>query len=711
MKTKSFILLLLLFVTVINLISCNQEPNTTHEKGLQRLPQAADQFAKEQRIAIIVGIDQYHPNSGFRNLQYAVDDAKALAEQFEKQRYTTKLILDSDAKEHFILQAISEAGKLLEKQQGTLVFVFTGHGFADNDRNNYLAVDGSTSFNLAKSGLSLNSVKQAIRNTGARRSMLFIDACRDNPTKGKSVSNPSFTDLAESEGLNILYSTAQNDVSYENPTLKHGVFSYFLLQGLQGDAAQQDGLILFNDLANYVAKEVKNWSFKHLPKVQKPFRAGESSGRFLVGALNKEIIELLLAKPQQEVVMENKEKLKPPAIIEKIQLAESKKRPTGSNDKELQWAITNRETKDSEKAIKIIKKLSDQGNVIANARMASFYFHGHLKFIQKNLELAKKFGKKAITGGLKKQANEDNNALAQYALGLLYDRGLGVEKNRQQAIKWYQKSAEQGESNGQYSLGLGYKLGEGIEQNYKLATLWYHKAAMQNNAYGQTSMGSMYMLGRGVEKDYKQAIEWYRKAAEQGGLLGQVAMGNVYESGKGVEKDYKQAVKWYRKAAEQDYSTAQSHLGYMYREGKGVEKDYKQAVKWYREAAEQNDPNAQNNLGFMYEKGDGVEKDYKQAINWYQKAAEQGLSDGQVSLGTMHYNGVGVKRNRRKAVKLYRKAAEQGNAYGQRNLGLMYELHQGGLQLDYPKALSWYKKAKENGYVGIDEDIRRVLKK
>jgi len=53
------------------------------------------------------------------------------------------------------------------------------------------------------------------------------------------------------------------------------------------------------------------------------------------------------------------------------------------------------------------------------------------------------------------------NAVAQYALGLMYNNGEGVTKNYQEAAKWYRLAAKQGSMNAQYALGLIYDNGEG----------------------------------------------------------------------------------------------------------------------------------------------------------------------------------------------------------------------------------------------------------
>lgn len=68
---------------------------------------------------------------------------------------------------------------------------------------------------------------------------------------------------------------------------------------------------------------------------------------------------------------------------------------------------------------------------------------------------------------------------AQYSLGLIYENGLGIEKNMDKAIECYRIAAENGNANAQYHLGLCYENGNGIDKDIDLALDWYQKASAQ----------------------------------------------------------------------------------------------------------------------------------------------------------------------------------------------------------------------------------------
>ncbi|HIF03665.1 MAG TPA: sel1 repeat family protein, partial [Nitrospinaceae bacterium] len=97
---------------------------------------------------------------------------------------------------------------------------------------------------------------------------------------------------------------------------------------------------------------------------------------------------------------------------------------------------------------------------------------------------------------------EYRDVRAQFYLGWMYYKGLGVDQDYKEAVKWFKKSAEQGYANAQYNLGVLYEDGQGVRKDYKQAFKWYRKAAEQGYANAQFNLGFMYDHGQGVRKDY-----------------------------------------------------------------------------------------------------------------------------------------------------------------------------------------------------------------
>ena len=80
---------------------------------------------------------------------------------------------------------------------------------------------------------------------------------------------------------------------------------------------------------------------------------------------------------------------------------------------------------------------------------------------------------------------EGGDAIAQDELAVMYDKGIGVEPDKSEALKWCRKSAEQGVPNAQLNLGIFYNNGEVVNQDLKEAVKWYRKAADQGHETAQ----------------------------------------------------------------------------------------------------------------------------------------------------------------------------------------------------------------------------------
>ncbi len=289
-------------------------------------------------------------------------------------------------------------------------------------------------------------------------------------------------------------------------------------------------------------------------------------------------------------------------------------------------------------------------------------------------------------------------------MGVRYGNGIGIAKDEQKAVEWFQKAADQGYAVAQFNMGMGYANGRGVDKDERKAVEWFQKAADQGYAAAQNNLGWMYGNGIGVDKDEQKAVEYYQKAADQGDATAQVNLGGMYANGRGVDKDERKAVEWYQKAADQGDATAQYNLGWRYANGRGVAKDDYKAVEWYQKAADQGYAAAQYNLGIRYENGRGIEQDERKAVTWYQKAADQGHVAAQYNLGRMYANERGVAKDEQKAVEWYQKAAHQGHAAAQYALGWMYANGKGIAKDDY-KAVEWYQKAADQGHANAQNTL------
>lgn len=189
------------------------------------------------------------------------------------------------------------------------------------------------------------------------------------------------------------------------------------------------------------------------------------------------------------------------------------------------------------------------------------------------------------------------DATAQLFMGIIYDRGLGVERDLRRALSWYEKSAEQGSIKLQYELGARYLYDKEIRRDYNKIVYWWQKAADAGSAQAQYNLALMYMQGNGVDVDRRKATALLKRAAAQKIREAQYALGLVYTlNQEGVSSDYAQAYRLFKLSAEQGYPSAQYNLAALAESGEGTAVDMNAAIKWYRKAAEQGHELAQERL-------------------------------------------------------------------------------------------------------------------
>jgi hypothetical protein len=240
-------------------------------------------FEENLRLAVLVA--PKYSGSGLTPLTYTLADVTELGMELERQGYVVRVIKNNEAYSENVRNVLQQQMDLLkDSTNSTFLFAFTGHGFQlESTKKNYLVTTGVNVApeSIEKEALALDEVEKLMSATKAKRKIILIDACRNDPNARSAGVNRTMRDLQAAEGVAILLSTSPGGTSYEDPELQHGIFTNFLLEGLRGKAAGPDGLVTFNDLGGYVSKRVLAYAAKK-GYSQKPFTTGERSDDFLI---------------------------------------------------------------------------------------------------------------------------------------------------------------------------------------------------------------------------------------------------------------------------------------------------------------------------------------------------------------------------------------------------------------------------------------------
>lgn len=129
---------------------------------------------------------------------------------------------------------------------------------------------------------------------------------------------------------------------------------------------------------------------------------------------------------------------------------------------------------------------------------------------------------------------------------------LAAERARVLAVKGHPKA--------QTVLGMLYQTGLGVEKDIKVAIYWLEKAAGHGLREAESYLGHLYAEGRYVEKDLDKAEHWLLKAAQHGERNAQLRLGLLYMDETWAKKDVRHAEIWLREAALQGSEEAKKEL-------------------------------------------------------------------------------------------------------------------------------------------------------
>ena len=230
-----------------------------------------------QHWAVVVGVSEYQ-SSGIPSLKYADKDAAAIADFLRKPEgggYDSdhiRVLLNKDATLTNVKDALINF--LAQAIDIDMVMIyFAGHGASEPARpqNVYLLTTDSDPTALGTTALPMWDIQTVLaRYINAKRVVVFADACHSGnissnfATRGLSSTednlvNQYLTDLSKTkEGIVVFTASAAGEVSQEYPEFGHGVFTYYMLEGLEGKADyNNDYTVTINELMQYVEEQVK----------------------------------------------------------------------------------------------------------------------------------------------------------------------------------------------------------------------------------------------------------------------------------------------------------------------------------------------------------------------------------------------------------------------------------------------------------------------
>ena len=115
-----------------------------------------------------------------------------------------------------------------------------------------------------------------------------------------------------------------------------------------------------------------------------------------------------------------------------------------------------------------------------------------------------------------------------YRKAMMYEQGVGVEKDVKKSLYWLKRAAALGNTRAQMQLAWYYHEGTLVAKNPEAAANWYEKAAKAGVPEAQYMMGYIYQNALGRPKNDETAMAWFERAAENGNQNAQLLLGVIY---------------------------------------------------------------------------------------------------------------------------------------------------------------------------------------
>ena len=266
------------------------------------VPAAA--VATASRFAVIIGIGEYE-NRTIPRLRYAARDAEAmqhvLVGQAGFKKENVLLLTDRTTQKPTLRNIKSALGTFLARsarKDDTVLVFFAGHGAPEVDPRGlerdglakYLIPSDADPSDLYATALSMDEIQTIFGRIEAERIVMFVDSCYSGAAGGRTFTSMRlhtralslddlFLDrLTRAKGRAIITASRPSEVSLELAELGHGLFTYFLVEGLKGAAdADRDGVVTLQEVYTYVEQQVSRKA-RAVGGNQHPVLKGELEG-------------------------------------------------------------------------------------------------------------------------------------------------------------------------------------------------------------------------------------------------------------------------------------------------------------------------------------------------------------------------------------------------------------------------------------------------
>lgn len=256
---KIFQLFIILFVH--STVFCQEDSFSNYE--------SQDTLDDIETYAIVLGVSDYPKLPRIKELKYADDDAIMISDYLnEESKVEIQLYLNEEVTNPRRLGMIINHTLNHRAITGERVIIyFAGHGDINTSEEGYLLLHNFTKPSQDSwaflDALNISVLKDVIKDADKKgvEVIFIVDACKSGHSEIEVNLHNVIANVSNNSVM--MLSSKGDQLSNESAKYKdeksegHGVFTYFLVNGLKGLAdTDKNGIILFGELKRYVEKNV-----------------------------------------------------------------------------------------------------------------------------------------------------------------------------------------------------------------------------------------------------------------------------------------------------------------------------------------------------------------------------------------------------------------------------------------------------------------------
>jgi hypothetical protein len=342
LKVVAFgVTLLTLFILSPGLSSTAQTQRNAPSRQLQQTEPLSQWPSKAKRWALVIGVDNYKDGQ-ISPLKGSDNDARMLADALVRYAGFPQdqvILMSTDQPEERqptrvnILRRLSNLASVVPKD-GLLLVSFAGHGMERNGQAYLLPSDAQISDDitfLEETAVSVSRIRERIRATGVNQVVVLLDACRNDPGGRADAPNPltaAYTKFNfdvrnhEVQAFATLYATAVGQRAYEYTEKRQGYFTWAIVEGIKGGAANEKGEVTLAGLVKYVQENVPKRISIDLGggKQQRPFAVieGYKAEDLVIAMAEPALISSPLLPTVDEIIRTNIQSIGGKTTVEKL---------------------------------------------------------------------------------------------------------------------------------------------------------------------------------------------------------------------------------------------------------------------------------------------------------------------------------------------------------------------------------------------------------